>query len=107
MKIRELLGDDSGPVVRDDDLRDGNGDIVLWQKWFVLKAGVLGGELVLVVSEEKYLEEARSKHPGLVVYFPREVKELLLRRTTPMFSRRVHMIKKVLDGVIVPWNRLG
>lgn len=104
MRVRELLGDDRRHVLRDDDLVDNNRKDVPWDRWFVLKSGVLGGEHVLVVSEERHLEEAQAQHPDLVAYHPREVKELLLRKATPMRSRRIHMIKKVLDGQIVPWS---
>jgi hypothetical protein len=81
-----------------DGIRD-NGAV---QKWSVRELSILGGEPVLLVYDERYADEARAEHPGLVVYFPGEIKELLLRRATPMLSRRIHMIKKVLDGWIVP-----
>jgi hypothetical protein len=84
-------------VVADTDL-----DLLQLRKWFVLRSSVLGGECVLVVSDEAYLDEARTAHPDLVVYFPYEVKELLRQGATPAFSSRIHMIKRMFDGVIVP-----
>lgn len=75
------------------------------RKWFVIESSVLGGERVLVVSDRRHLEEARAANPDLVIYYPHEVRELLTRGVAPMLCRRIHMIKKVLDGEIVPTGK--
>lgn len=88
---------DESDVVTEADL-----DLSQLRKWFVLRSGVLGGECVLVVCDPKYLDEARGAFPDRVVYFPSELRELLLRKASPMFVQRIHMIKRVLDGVNMP-----
>lgn len=77
-------------------------DINEVKEWFVLESAVLGGERVLVVNDPVHREEARSEHPDMVIYSPAEVRELLDRNANPMFTRRVHKIKKLLDGEVIP-----
>lgn len=101
MESKDRLDENPCLAITDGQLVDGIGDFAQRHRWFVVELGVLGGEHVLVVSDEEHVNEAESEHPGLVVYLSPEIQEML-RRLDSVAFRRVHRIKKALDGWIVP-----
>jgi len=89
-----------------DKSGEGNLDPKQIRKWVVVESRALGGERVLVIVDREFEEEARATHPDLVVYLGSEARALFDKGATPpMTARRIHKIKKVFDGVIVPEPR--
>lgn len=72
-----------------------------FDKWLVIHSRVLN-ETILMVFDKADLKAAEAAHPGKVIYFPQEVRELQHQRTDPEFTRQIHMVKKKLGGWIVP-----
>jgi hypothetical protein len=70
-------------------------------KWLVIQSRVLN-EIILMVFDTADLAAAEAAHPGKVIYFPQEVRELQGQRTDPEFTRNIHLVKKKLGGWIVP-----
>ena len=71
-------------------------------KWVVLESALLDGETLLVVFEKRWLKEARGEHPGKVLYFPPEIRELLRFKDDPEAVRAIHRAKKRFKGWLVP-----
>ncbi len=74
-------------------------------RWLVLESRLLDDELFLVVFEKRHLKEARSAHPGKVIYCPPEVDELYRHKDSPdylQFLKTIHLVKKKFGGWIIP-----
>ena len=75
--------------------------------WYVIESKVLNNEGVLLVTEKKYLKQARKEHPDKAIYFPPEIRELARHEGYEKFDdlvRKVHMVKKEFRAWIVPTN---
>ena len=72
------------------------------RRWFVVATEGLKDERILLIANPRLEDEARAAHPDLVLYMPWEVKSLLTRGTSPAFAARIHLVKKMFDGVIMP-----
>jgi hypothetical protein len=74
-------------------------------KWVVMQSRVLEGDHILLVLNKKHLKQARKEHPDKVIYFPPEIKELLLHQNIKDYAtylKKIHMVKKELGAWIVP-----
>jgi len=75
------------------------------KKWLVIRSHLLDEEQILLVWHKRHLKEARQVHPDKLIYLPPEVEELQRHQNSPRYQeivRKIHLVKKELDGWIVP-----
>lgn len=75
--------------------------------WYVIESRLLDGEKILLVTEKKYLKEARKEHPDKVIYFPPEIRELYKFKDQKEYIKQIHLAKKEFKGWIVPSDKKG
>jgi hypothetical protein len=75
--------------------------------WYVIESRLLDNEQILLVTEKKYLKEARAEHPDKAIYFPPEIRELCKNKDAKDFIKLVHEAKKEFKGWIVPSDKQG
>ena len=75
--------------------------------YILIRSRLLDGERIVMVFEEKVLREIREEFPDIAVYTPSEVKDLYKYRDDSEFIKRVHLVKKGVDGQIVPSKGKG
>ncbi|KKL22028.1 hypothetical protein LCGC14_2439530 [marine sediment metagenome] len=67
--------------------------IIPTNKWVLLDSDVLG-ERIVVIRDKRWLMEAQQAHPGLVIYFPQEIKNLERFKGSDDDIRVIHKAKK-------------
>lgn len=98
MDMKDLI---TGPEEKTPCVPEHAGELM----WSVLESPLFGNERFLLVLDKKDLKEARKAHPGMVIYFPQEIKEITRHEGCPDFPdllKKIHMVKKVLGGWVVP-----
>jgi hypothetical protein len=75
-------------------------------KFILFSLGILDGEKILLVFRREFVKELRKEFPGIVIYSPLEMKELLKHadgsEDYKAFIKKTHFIKKEFGGWIVP-----
>ena len=82
-------------------MHNGNAEEREGIKWVVIRSRLLGEEFVLVFDTDD-VEEAVRLEPGKAVYILDEMEELARRPHDAENLKRIHLIKKKFDGLIVP-----
>jgi len=73
------------------------------KKWLRVKWKPFGEESFLVVLKKEYYKEAREAHPGKVLYFLPELRQLARSCAGKVeVLKRVHAVKKILGGWVIP-----
>jgi hypothetical protein len=106
MKIQNLMERAKSKTPQASIEKSSGNDVM----WYVIESRVLDGEKILLVTEKKYLKEARKEHPDKVIYFPPEIRELAKHEGSVWFKdmvKKVHMAKKEFKGWIVPSDKKG
>lgn len=75
--------------------------------WVVIESALLDGEQLVIVSEKRFLGEARQANPGRALYFPPEIEELKRFKDDPDAIKAVHRVKKTFGAWLVPSPKLS
>lgn len=63
--------------------------------WALIRSALLDGEVIVYVSDRRYLFEAHAAYPDAVLYLPPEINELARLEDDEEAIQGVHAIKKV------------
>ena len=93
-------------VKKNRDVKPANDPWPEGERWHVLRSRVLNGAKILLVFRTKDLNAAREAYPGLPIYFPQEIEELLpYKENGEKYTKlvnAVHEIKTTFDAWIAP-----
>ena len=70
--------------------------------YLLLDSSLLDGETIVIAFKKKALKKIKAKYPDLVIYFPPEIQELIDQNENGEGVKKVHLVKKIFKGWIVP-----